>query len=138
MSIDKLVDVVLHLTELSFADPSLPFVVLEDSFESLTIRQSEECMSTIPTVTYQVLTLEMGPVFEIMEERGKELEKWSSHKDGRRTLLRFSLEILRRLHGDPSHTPLRGRVHLFLANVIPLSDRSGKHSPKVACRITSR
>lgn len=87
------------------ADGGLPFLLMEDVFESLTLRQC-------------------AGVFGVFEARVEQLRTLAESKKPRLRLLHAAVSLLHRL-ARPASVALKGRVLLFLAKALPLSDKSG-------------
>ncbi|KAJ1526498.1 hypothetical protein HK096_011400, partial [Nowakowskiella sp. JEL0078] len=87
-------------------DPSLPFTILEDLVDMLTIERAQELFGFLESREGR-LTQNMDPA------KGKGL-----------VLLRFCNELLRRL-SKTKHTETCGRILTFLTMVFPLTERSG-------------
>lgn len=89
----------------NLCSPSLPFLLLTDTFDSVTI---DVC----------------NKVFKFVEEK---VSVWNSpqfYVSGKNFLLRMSNDLLRRL--SKSHdTVFCGRIQLFLAKFFPLDEKSG-------------
>ena len=66
-------------------------------------------------------------VFGVFEERVAGLRELAENKKGRLRLLHAAVSLLHRLV-RPASVALKGRVLLFLAKALPLSDKSGTSS----------
>jgi len=83
---------------------NMPFLLLEETFEALTISECER-------------------VFDFLEERKSQLLEPKMFQRSKLVLLRMCNEVLRRL-SKASNTEFCGRVLVFLATAFPLSERS--------------
>ncbi|KAI9011547.1 THO complex subunit 1 transcription elongation factor-domain-containing protein [Gaertneriomyces semiglobifer] len=101
-----LLDIAVECSEQGVPDPSLPFSVIEDLLDVLTIPSASRIISYLESRS-AVLTSDIDP------SRGKGL-----------ILLRFCNEMLRRLSKTKNNV-LSGRILTFMANTFPLSERSG-------------
>ncbi|ORX59995.1 hypothetical protein BCR36DRAFT_579443 [Piromyces finnis] len=99
-------DLALYCTEIGYADPSLPFTLIEDILEVVIIDESEKIFDYLEDRVDR-LTVNMLPT------KGKGL-----------ILLRFCNELLRRV-SKTENTVLCGKILMFLASVFPLTERSG-------------
>ncbi|KAG4095243.1 hypothetical protein H8356DRAFT_1687632 [Neocallimastix lanati (nom. inval.)] len=99
-------DLALYCTEIGYADPSLPFTLIEDILEVVIIDESEK-------------------IFDYLEERVDRLTVNMLPTKGKGLiLLRFCNELLRRV-SKTENTVLCGKILMFLASVFPLTERSG-------------
>ncbi|KND05198.1 uncharacterized protein SPPG_00858 [Spizellomyces punctatus DAOM BR117] len=101
-----LLDAALHCTEAGVQDQTVPFNIIEDLLDVLTISGAERVVEYLETRADR-LTVGINP------SKGKGL-----------VLLRLCNEILRRL-SKTKNTVTSGRILMFMANVYPLSERSG-------------
>ncbi|KAI8912256.1 THO complex subunit 1 transcription elongation factor-domain-containing protein [Powellomyces hirtus] len=101
-----LLDVALYCTEAGIQDPTLPFSMIEDLLDVLTISGTDKVVDYLESRSDR-LTVAIDP------SKGKGL-----------VLLRLCNEILRRL-SKTKNTIISGRILMFMANVYPLSERSG-------------
>jgi hypothetical protein len=92
--------------EVPLADPTLPFLILEDAFDSM-------------------LIVDCDNVWQIIDDHRDALATIVNLKQSyRMPLLRMSTSLMRRL-SRTQHTVLLGRMLLTLAYMFPLTDRSG-------------
>jgi len=99
-------DLALYCTEIGYADPSLPFTLIEDILEVVIIDESEK-------------------IFDYLEERVDRLTVNMLPTKGKGLiLLRFCNDLLRRV-SKTENTVLCGKILMFLASVFPLTERSG-------------
>ncbi|KAI8588015.1 THO complex subunit 1 transcription elongation factor-domain-containing protein [Geranomyces variabilis] len=101
-----LLDIALCCTEAGIQDQSLPFGLIEDFLDVLTINGTDRVVDYLESRADR-LTVNIDP------KKGKGL-----------TLLRLCNEILRRL-SNTINTVTAGRILMFMANVYPLAERSG-------------
>ncbi|KAJ3181210.1 hypothetical protein HDU87_001339 [Geranomyces variabilis] len=101
-----LLDTALCCTEAGIQDQSLPFGLIEDFLDVLTINGTDRVVDYLESRADR-LTVNIDP------KKGKGL-----------TLLRLCNEILRRL-SNTINTVTAGRILMFMANVYPLAERSG-------------
>ncbi|KAI9090272.1 THO complex subunit 1 transcription elongation factor-domain-containing protein [Phlyctochytrium arcticum] len=104
--LDDLLDLSLYCTEQELQDQNVPFCLIEDLLDILTISGAERVIAYMETRVAR-LTANINP------KRGKGL-----------TLLRLCNEILRRL-SRTKHTITSGRLLIFMASVFPLCEQSG-------------
>lgn len=104
-TVPRLLDMFLLITELKWSDAGLVFTLMEDLVETST---KQDCSG----------------VFAYLEGQAAQLMKPRAQGSGRFTMLRICNSLLRRL--SKSHDAvLCGRILIFLAQLQPLSDRSG-------------
>jgi len=104
VGVDTFLDLSLYIAAAGSADKVLPFMLLENLFESQTITGCERA-------------------FDYIESRSAELLAPDFLKRGKLTVLRMGNEVLRRL-SKSTNTVFAGRVLIFLAGAFPLSERS--------------
>ncbi|KAI8816086.1 THO complex subunit 1 transcription elongation factor-domain-containing protein [Fimicolochytrium jonesii] len=102
----RLLDVSLCCYEAGIQDQSLPFNILEDVLDVLTIEATDILVEYLETRRHR-LTMNIDPT------KGKGL-----------VLLRMCNEMVRRV-SKTRNTLLSGRILMFMANVYPLAERSG-------------
>ncbi|KAG9015256.1 UDP-glucose-4-epimerase [Tulasnella sp. JGI-2019a] len=100
-------DIVLTLSEFNACDPTLPFSILEDVFETQTVATCMEVFSWLETRRDRA-TNDMQP------SKGKGL-----------SLLRTLNNLLRRVSKTGSTAQFCGRILIFLSSVFPFGERSG-------------
>lgn len=103
--VPRLLDFTLHLCETGYAERGIIFTLLEELVEAATIA---ECEQVFTWVEKNTATLGAPALFE----RGKLI------------LLRTCNQLLRRM-SKADNTVLCGRLLMLLANLFPLSERSG-------------
>ncbi|TPX59750.1 hypothetical protein SpCBS45565_g07665 [Spizellomyces sp. 'palustris'] len=111
-----LLDAALHCTEAGVQDQTVPFNIIEDLLDVLTISGAERVVEYLETradrlTVASALTVSVN--WGINPSKGKGL-----------VLLRLCNEILRRL-SKTKNTVTSGRILMFMANVYPLTERSG-------------
>ncbi|KAL5016765.1 hypothetical protein ScPMuIL_006354 [Solemya velum] len=100
----KLVSFAVEASQQDVCSPSLPFLMLCDVFDMVTLDQCEV-------------------VFELVEDKVNTWKAETFYEAGKNYLLRMCNDLLRRL-SKSQNTVFCGRIQLFLSRLFPLSEKS--------------